>query len=82
MKVPENVIKQWERELENINENNLNQEGRATVLKNNIKEFYDKKSEAARIRSSVNWYEKGEKSSKYFFNLEKKSGCEKIMDEG
>jgi hypothetical protein len=28
-----------------------------------------KKAEASRIRSKVNWYEKGEKSTKYFFNL-------------
>ena len=33
-----------------------------------------KKAEASRIRLKVNWYEKGKKSTKYFFNLEKKKG--------
>ena len=33
-----------------------------------------KKAEASRIRSKVNWYEKRGKSTKYFFNLEKKKG--------
>ena len=39
-----------------------------------------KKAEASRIRSKVNWYEKGEKSTKYFFNLEKKKGKEKLWN--
>jgi hypothetical protein len=37
---------------------------------------HEKKEESSRIRSKVNWYEKGEKSTKYFFNLEKKKGKE------
>ena len=28
-----------------------------------VQGFYEEKAEAARIRSKVNWYEKGEKSS-------------------
>ena len=39
-----------------------------------------KKAEASRIRSKVNWYEKGKKSTKYFFNLEKKKGKEKLWN--
>ena len=39
-----------------------------------------KKEEASRIRSKVNWYEKGDKSTNYFFNLEIKKGKEKLWN--
>jgi len=39
-----------------------------------------KKAEASRIRSKVNWYEKGDKSTNYFFNLEIKKGKEKLWN--
>jgi hypothetical protein len=41
-----------------------------------IKNYYNKKTEAAKIRSRVKWAEEGEKSTRYFFNLEK-SGTKK-----
>ena len=41
-----------------------------------IKNYYNKKTEAAKIRSRVKWAEEGEKSTRYFFNLEK-SGAKK-----
>ena len=47
-------------------------------MKVKIKDYYAQKAEAARIRSKVNWYEKGEKSTGYFFKLEKKRGAEKL----
>ena len=43
-----------------------------------IKNYYNKKTEAAKIRSRVKWAEEGEKSTRYFFNLEKKRGQEKL----
>ncbi|VDI72911.1 Hypothetical predicted protein, partial [Mytilus galloprovincialis] len=56
----------------------MNNENELNDLKVKIKDYYDKKAEAVRIRSKVNWYEKGEKSTGYFFNLEKKRGAEKL----
>ncbi|CAC5420630.1 unnamed protein product [Mytilus coruscus] len=47
-------------------------------LKNDIYKYYEQKPEAARIRSKINWYEKGEKSTNYFFRLEQKRGKEKL----
>ena len=44
-----------------------------------IKNYYNKKTEAAKIRSRVKWAEEGEKSTRYFFNLEKKAGPRKVM---
>jgi hypothetical protein len=36
-----------------------------------IKNYYNNKTEAAEIKSRVKWAEEGEKSTRYFFNLEK-----------
>jgi hypothetical protein len=37
-----------------------------------IHSHYENKTDAARLRAKVDWYEKGEQSTKYFFNLERK----------
>ena len=42
-------------------------------LKEKMEQMYDKKVEGIIIRSRARWYEHGEKKSKYFFNLEKRS---------
>ena len=34
-----------------------------------------------RLRAKVDWYEKGEKSTKYFFNLERKNGQNKLWQQ-
>ena len=38
-----------------------------------LEKLYDEIAEGIRIRSKCNWYELGEKSTKYFLNLEKKN---------
>ena len=48
-------------------------------MKSDINTYYTSKAEAARIRLKINVYEKVEKSTKYFFNLEKKNGTGKAM---
>ena len=45
-------------------------------IKDKIEEIYQKKAEGARIRSKCLWYEEGEKSSKFFLNLEKRRGIQ------
>lgn len=47
-------------------------------LKQEIKEYYEKQLEAAKIRSRIKTFEDGEKSSKFFFNTEKKNAMDKI----
>ena len=42
-------------------------------LQKTIKQYYERQTEAARIRSRVKNFEEGEKSTKYFFNLEKRN---------
>ena len=42
------------------------------ACKTKLDKIYDKKAEGLRIRSKCDWYEKGEKSTKFFLNLEKR----------
>ena len=41
--------------------------------KNELKELYDCKGREAIFRSKLRWVEKGEKPTRYFYNLEKKN---------
>ena len=61
--------------LENVVDNDNNLE-RYRNIKDKIEEIYEKKAEGARIRSKRLWHEEGEKSSKFFLNLEKRSGIQ------
>ncbi|VDI50892.1 Hypothetical predicted protein [Mytilus galloprovincialis] len=80
LRLNENEVKNWEDKLENLLENDGTQQNLNEVekLKNDIYKYYEQKAEAARIRSKINWYEKGEKSTNYFFRLEQKRGKEKL----
>jgi hypothetical protein len=74
------VCKIWETTFEKLVESNSDNKNEISELRSNIKGYYKKKAEASKIRSKVNWYEKGEKTKKYFFNLEKKKGKEKLWN--
>ena len=41
------------------------------IFKDKLNEIYSDISNVIKIRSKCNWYEYGEKSSKFFLNLEK-----------
>ena len=47
-------------------------------LKDQLQEYENKEAAGYRIRSRIKDYEKGEKSTKYFFGLEKKRGKGKM----
>lgn len=40
-------------------------------LKKELQQLYENEGEAAKYRSKCLWVEKGERPTKYFFNLEK-----------
>ena len=61
----ENQLKKLERKLD---EDNLNKHD---SVKNELDEIYDHIAEGIRIRSKCDWYKHGEKSTKFFLNLEK-----------
>ncbi|MEW8548721.1 MAG: reverse transcriptase family protein, partial [Candidatus Thiodiazotropha sp.] len=50
----------------------------STYLRQEIKEYYEKQLEAAKIRSRIKTFEDGEKSSKFFFNTERRNATDKI----
>ena len=43
--------------------------------------MWAKRAEGARIRAKLDWYEKGEKSTKYFYNLEKTRSRNKLWNQ-
>ena len=57
--------------LENILDNYHNSESYHNI-KDKIEEIYEKKAKGARIRKKCLWYEDGEKSSKFFLNMQKR----------
>ena len=46
------------------------------MCKLELENIYDKKAESAKIRSKCEWYQHGEKPTKFFFNFEK----QKVMN--
>ena len=52
--VTDKQVKHWENTLEKLLENNTDSENVNTELRGKIQGFYEKKAEAARIRSKVN----------------------------
>ena len=48
---------------------NFNFDDHYLECKNNLQQIYQEKTNAIKIRSKCNWYEFGEKSSKFFLNL-------------
>lgn len=72
-----NSIKEGEKEIEEIEKIDKWYEdatlvGRHTSAKTRLNEYYDHITEGMMLRSKVLWIEQGEKSNKYFLNLEKK----------
>ena len=43
--------------------------------------MYEEEAEGVRIRSRVQWWEEGEKSTRYFYQLEKKRGKDQLWDQ-
>ena len=65
-----------------INENDPSDINRARVeeIKGKLEMLYNKKTEEIIIRARARWHEYGEKSSKYFKNLEKRNHVKNILE--
>ena len=66
---------QLEKKLKEL-ESNLNSEANFneyTKCKKDLELIYERIAEGVKIRSKCQWYEEGEKSTKFFLNLEKKN---------
>ena len=46
-------------------------------LQKEYEDIFSNKTKGARVRARTQWWEEGEKSSKYFFGLEKRNAKEK-----
>ena len=62
--------------------NELNKENEEySALQKEYEDIFESKTKGARVRSKVKWWEEGEKSTKYFYNLEKQNAKEKSWDQ-
>ena len=69
-------IDKFEKQLEDLKSSTDDGDiikGKILELENLIKKYYSQKAEAAKIRSRIKWVEEGERSTRYFFELEKKN---------
>ena len=63
--------------MQNLNcDENLEQYG---IYKNELNDIYNDISNSIKIRSQCNWYEFGEKSNKFFLNLEANRATQKVV---
>ena len=70
-------IKEMENKLEKMLEENTRSKEEIQHIQTKIKEHYDNKTNAARVRSRIQNFEENEKSTAYFFNLEKQKAQNK-----
>ena len=77
----ENIDKLHEIEQKiNILKSNQGDTDELKLLQTEYETIHSKGTEGARIRSRIQWWEEGEKSTKYFHNLEKRNGKDKAWD--
>ena len=60
-------------------ENNPNDHNKTyyNVVQEKLESFYEEKTKGVIMRALVRWDERGEKSTKYYFNLEKRNHVKK-----
>ena len=56
-------------------------EKRINLLENELKTFYEKKTEGAMIRAKAKWLKDAEQNTTYFFNLEKRNYINKTIQQ-
>ena len=69
-------LKALEERINSLKQNENNNE-ELKPLQEEYENIHSKETEGAKIRSRIQWWEEGEKSSKYFHNLEKRNGKDK-----
>ena len=57
----------------------ITQVSKYNSVKNELDEIYDHIAESTRMRSKCDWYEHGQKSTKFFLNLEKQRGSQNTI---
>ena len=66
-----------ETKIENLEQNITDEDkfNKHKTAKDELEDLYDHIVTGVKIRSKCDWYQYGEKSTKYFLNLEKQKGC-------
>ena len=73
------VLEEVENKIDDLKKDFTKQE-ELNRLKQEYENIVSKANEGAKIRSRVQWWEEGEKSTKYFHNLEKRKAKDKMWD--
>ena len=79
LNISKNKFRQIEKRLNEIKDSddkNLKRE--LEFLKQQTKEYYENQLQAVKIRSRIKCFEEGEKSTRFFFNTERKNASDKI----
>ena len=73
------ILKELETSITSFKRNGNNHE-ELELMEKEYEAIHSKQVEGAKIRSKIQWWEEGEKSTKYFHNLEKKNGKDKAWE--
>ena len=69
-----------ENRLKFLNDRDI-QSSELNSVKDELRKLHEKRGEGSKIRSRIKWWEEGERSTRYFHNLEKRQGKDKLWSE-
>ena len=79
------TVRRLEEQIKSLEQDSTSSGEQIERLKGELRQVYERKSQGARVRARVRWFEEGETSSRYFHNLEKRNAkdnlWEKILDD-
>ena len=74
LNINKHTISKYEKRIDEIKDSDkFLDKNEFLYLKEKIKDLYEKQTTAAMVRSRIKYYEEGEKSTKYFLNMEKRN---------
>ena len=72
-------IREFEKQIDILKENDHDQ-GEFKILESQLMDIHATIAEGAKIRSRVKWWEDGERSTRYFYQLEKIHGKDQLWN--
>ncbi len=70
----------YEKKLQWLEQESVSNYKSIDVVKSKLQKMYEDKGQGAKVRSRLNWFEYGEKPTKYFHNLEKQNAKNKAWE--
>ena len=81
LNINKQTIAKYEKRIDEIKDSNKDLEKQEFLyMQKQIKDFYEKQAAAAKVRSRIKYFEEGEKSTKFFLNMEKKNISDKTWN--